>query len=507
MKKLLPLILLLLPLAVHAQHWRDTASYRLNKLQPHDCIVPQGDWQRALDGPWARRGADSVSLPMSLPLADSALVLQRHFTLPTHWQGRRTVVSFAAAGPAFYLYVNGRQVGYSEDSKTPAEWDITRYLRPGANMIEIHLLRQSTGILLEGETPAGGVTRSVTLYSLPSTYISDLRIDATLDTADYRTGILHVMVDLSREVQGGSIEVEILGHATRKTLRPSDWFVSLEPKIGFVEPWTDTTPTLYPLTIRLLDPAGRETHRLVKHIGFRRLDIRRGQLLLNGRPIEVRGLNRLEQSPLGGQHVPRSEMRRTATLLKQLGFNAVRTLHHPPDDYWVHLCDSLGIFLWLQPTLAPTNPAMLDDPRWLNPVLDRVFNLYRRHRNHPSVVAWCLGADGLTGRCLDEAYRFLRSKDNSRPVVAPSLWSPRASDLASPPNPSPTLLRRYLKNIPTHLPCIPAHLSPTAGTLADFWQLVREEPRLQGAFLSSFQPHELTPVFSTKQSWVDDGGQ
>ena len=500
MKKTLLLILLLVAVGARAQHWRDTAAYRLNKLQPHDCIIPEGDWQRPLGGLWAVRGADLVCLPMNRPLTDSVFVLQRHFTLPPHWQGRRTVVSFAAAGPALYLYVNGRQVGYSEDSKTPAEWDITRYLNGGTNRMEVRLLRRPTGRHLEDAYPAAGITRDITLYSLPATYISDIRIDATLDTADYRTGRLDVMVDLSREVSGGTVEVEILGRTVRKALRSGDWFVSLEPQVGLVEPWSDSTPALYPLTIRLLDAAGRETHRLVKHIGFRRLDIRRGQLLLNGRPVELRGLNRLEQSPLGGQHVPRSEMRRTAVMLKQLGFNAVRTLNHPPDDYWVHLCDSLGIFLWPQANICPSDPAVLDDGRWLNPVLDRTFNLYRRYRNHPSVVAWCLASDGLAGRCLDEAYRFLRTKDNSRPIVLPSHWAPRATDLASPPNPSPSLLRRYLKNIPPHMPCIPAMVAPTAGTLADFWALVRSEPRLQGAFLSGFQIDEIVPVFNAAGS-------
>lgn len=499
MKKTLLPILLLLPLAACAQYWRDTATYRLNKLQPHDCIIPEGDWQQSLGGQWALKNGDSVCLPMCLPMTDSALVLRRHFTLPAHWQGRRTVVSFAAAGPALYLYVGGRLVGYSEDSKTPAEWDITRYLRPGTNLMEIHLLRQPTGSLLENTTPAGGITRDIILYSLPYTYISDLRIDATLDTTDYRTGRLEMMVDLSREVQGGCVEVEIMGRTARQPLRPGDWFASLAPPVGAVEPWSDTTPTLYPLTVRLLDADGRETHRLVKHIGFRRLDIRRGQLLLNGRPIEIRGLNRIEQSPLGGQYVSRGEMRRTAILLKQMGFNAVRVLRHPPDDYWVHLCDSLGIFLWIQPTVAPADPAMLDDPRWLNPVLDRVFNLYRRHRNRPSVAAWCLGADGLSGRCLDEAYRFLRSKDNSRPIVTPSLWAPRASDIASPPDPSASLLLRYIGNISPSMPCIPATLTPLAGSLADFWQLVREEPRLQGAFLSGFSASDIAPLFAPRK--------
>ena len=498
MKKTLLLLLFLIAAAtVPAQHWRDTAAYRLNKLQPHDRIIPEGDWQRSLSGLWAMRGGDSVSLPMHLPMTDSALILQRHFTLPAHWQGRRTVVSFAAAGPALYLYVNGRQVGYSEDSKTPAEWDITRYLNGGTNRMELHLLRSPTGRHLEDAYPAGGITRDITLYSLPPTYISDVRIDASLDTADYRTGRLDVMVDLSREVSGGTVEVELLGRTTRKALRAGDWFVSLEPQVGLIVPWSDSTPTLYPLTIRLLDPFGRETHRLVKHIGFRRMDIRRGQLLLNGRPIEVRGLNRIEQSPLGGQHVPRNEMRHTAILLKQLGFNAVRTLNHPPDDYWVHLCDSLGIFLWPQANVCPSNPAVLDDGRWLNPVLDRTFNLYRRYRNHPSVVAWCLASDGLAGRCLDEAYRFLRSKDNSRPIVLPSHWAPRATDLASPPTPPTSLLRRYLKNIPAHLPCVPAMVTPTAGSLADFWALVRSEPRLHGAFLSDFPLDEMISVFNT----------
>ena len=496
MKKTLLLVLLLLATTLRAQLWRDTASYRLNKLQPHDCVIPEGDWRCTLNGLWAVHGSDSVHLPLTLPLTDSVLVLSRHFTLPPYWQGRRTIIRFAAAGPALYLYVNGRHVGYSEDSKTSAEWDITRYLQGGSNRVEIRLFRHSTGTLLEAAVPPGGVTRDITLYSLPYTYISDVKVLADLDTSDYRTARLDVMVDLNREVSSGTVEIEILGITARQPLRQGDWYASLQPSLGQVQPWSDTTPVLYPLTIRLLDPEGRETHRLVKHIGFRRLDVRQGRLFLNGCPLLLRGVNRLEQSPLGGQHVSHSEMRRTAVLLKQMGFNAVRTLRHPADEYWYHLCDSLGIYLWDQANISPEDPSLLDDSRWLNPVLDRVYNMYRRDRNHPSVVAWCLAADGLSGRCLDEAYRFLRSKDNSRPVVSPSLWTPRATDLASPPNPSTSLLARYLANIPSHLPCIPALSTPTAGALADLWRLVESHPRLQGAFLSDFPADEIRDVFS-----------
>lgn len=498
MKPLLFSILLLLGLSCMAQsrHLDSRDTYRLNKLQARCEVVPEGDWQRPLDGMWGRVGGDSVQVPMRFPMRDTILRLERRFSLPPHWQGRRTIVRFDAAGPALVLYANGREVGYSENSKSASEWDLTRYLVAGSNRLEVHLFTRSTGSLLERQLPPGGITRSVTLYSVPLTYISDVKITASLDPTDYRTGLLDVMVDLSREVQGGSVEIAICGARVRKKLRPGDWFVSLAPTVGPVQPWCDTTPCLYPLSIRLFDNEGREVERLVKQVGFRCLEVRGGQLLLNGSPIVLRGINRPERSPVGGQYLSHDEQRRLAMLLKQMGFNAVRTLHHPADPYWYHLADSLGLFLVAEANLQLSDTTLLSDRRWLNPVLDRVNSLYRTLRNHPSVVAWSLGDVPPRGFCVEEAYRFLRGKDNSRPILLPDAWASPASDIACPPNPSPSLLSRYIPNLPPSRPCIPTSYTPAAGSLADLWHLVCSSPRLQGLFLSGFEVDEIAPLFA-----------
>ena len=491
--------------AAQLRPW-DPACYRLNQMQPHDRIVPEGDWERSLDGMWIDGHGDTVPVPNALPLRDSVTVLSRTFTLPGHWHGRRTVLKFAAAGPALVVSVNGREAGYTVDSKSPAEWDITRLLRPGTNRLEARLLRSCAGSRLEEELPPGGITRSVTLYSLPTTYISDVKVTADLDPADYRTGRLDLLVDLSREVQGGTVEAwltapcregrcDTVAHLRRR-LASGDWDASLAATVPDIRPWCDTAPTLYTLTLRLLDPAGRETERLVKRIGFRRVEVLQGLLCLNGKPLELRGINRPERSALGGQHPSHEEMRRVATLLKGMGVNAVRTPCYPADEYWYDLCDSLGLYLWDEANIQTSDSALTESLEWVNPVLYRVYNMYRRDRNHPSVIVWSLGRFAHNGHCAREAYRFLKGKDNTRPVVLPGVWNVRATDLASPPNLSPWLLTRLADKLPAATPCLPADLTPLGGSLDDHWRAILRHPRLQGAFFSGFEAGDLKALFS-----------
>lgn len=511
---------LLRPLAAQP-HWDNPAVYRLNKVQPHDAVVPQGDWSRSLGGRWAvslfaapaqaerfqhatARPPDSMQVPGFAELqglapwrlpepanppyaptdTNTVAFLLRDFTLPPHWDGRRTIVSFGGVASAFYLYVNGREVGYSEDSRTPAEWDLTRYLRPGSNRIAVKVLRWCDGSYLEWHEAwrLTGILREVLLYSVPRTYITDLKVVATLDTADYRTGHLDVMVDLNREVQGGFVEVQCCGAVLRKALRQGDWFVSLAPAVGTVQPWADTTPVLYPLTVRLLDASGVEQARIVKQVGFRRIEVRRGLLCINGHPMAVRGMARLEQSALHGPSVSRGEMRATALRLKAMGINTVRTLHHPSDEYWYHLCDSLGLYLWDEPNIRPMLPEMADNPMWLNPMLDRLFNMYRRDRNRTCVVAWSLASLPQGSHCQEEAYRFLKGKDNTRPVVTMGTWTHRSTDIVCPPRPSPAFLARYVKRLPANIPCIPMGASPEVAPLREYLDTIAANPRLQGLF-------------------------
>lgn len=534
MKRFLPLLLLLLLMpSAGAQYWNNLEVYRLNKIQPHDRIIPDGDrWRMSLNGTWRFRFFDNPSqasltptqwdtikvpgnvelqgygvpvyvnmkneFPSNPPYApidyNPTYVYARTFNLPDHWQGRRTIIKFGAVKSAMYLYINGREVGYSEDSKTPAEWDITKYLREGKNDLKVKVLRWCDGSYLECQDMwrMSGITRDVELYSVPRTYIADLKVIADLDTNDWSTGLLDVTVDLNHEVNGGRVEVTCGGSELGKPLKNSDWFVGFQMKLPNIYLWSDSTPYLYDLVIRLYDASGRETERLTKKIGFRHIDIRGGQLRLNGRPMEIRGVNRHEHSMYGGHYITPDEMRQDITLMKEMGVNAVRTSHYPNDELWYDLCDSAGIYVWDEANVESHaqgygENSLAKKKEWLNPMLDRIYNMYRRDRNHPCVIAWSLGNECGNGYCMEEAYRFLKGKDNTRPVVYERAEMERNTDIVSIMYPSVEFLSEYARNRKNKRPYIMAEychaMGNSMGGLKDYWDTIDKYPQLQGGFI------------------------
>ena len=413
-------------------YWEDPAVYRLNKVQPHDCVCPIGSWNLGLGGEWKRTRPSNAT-------SDLEFVYSRTFSLPALWSGRRTILKIPSPGTALYLYINDRMVGYTQDSRTPAEWDITRYLQSGTNRVACRVLPRCDGSRTEHPFVATIASLAPELISLPPVHISDVKILSSLDTTDYRTGTLDLMVDLNREVHGGRVEVDICGRHLRKNLEPRDWFLALQASLPGIIPWTDTTPVLYPLTIRLFDTEGRETERIVKHIGFRHLVLRDGRFLLNGQPLRLAGIR---LSPAGADTLlwgDEPSMADGIQRFRQRGINALH-LPFPAAEAWYDLCDSLGLLLFDQANVQTDSfPAVVHDRDWLNAILDRLFNLYKRDRNHPSVIAWSLGGGKANGWCMEEAYRFLKGKDNTRPVVYPGAALAANTDITLPPSASSRL--------------------------------------------------------------------
>ncbi len=554
----LPVILLLLlccvSTALGQPHWDNLSVYRKGKLTPHDRIIPEGPWTMSLNGIWAFRYFDnhavatinpdhwdSIRVPGNIELQGYGVpvyvnmknefasnpphppvdynpvgVYACDFAVPAAWQGRKVIVKFGAVKSAIYLYINGHEVGYSEDSKTPAEWDITRYLHAGRNRMVAKTLRWCDGSYLECQDMwrMSGITRDVVLYSVPQTYITDLKITADLDTVDYRTGRMEVLVDLNRKVQGGSIwwslskgQWSIDG---RKRLESGDWFTILSGEVGQVEPWSDSTPSLYTLTVRLLDARGRETERIAKQIGFRHLEIREGQLLLNGRPMEIRGVNRHEHSMYGGHYITSDEMRQDVALMKELGINAVRTCHYPDDELWYDLCDSAGIYLWDEANVESHaqgygEHSLAKKEEWKEPILDRVYNMYRRDRNHPSVIAWSLGNECGNGICFQEAYRLLKEYDPTRPVVYERAELDANTDIVSIMYPSVQYLSAYARNSRNKRPYIIAEychaMGNSMGGLKDYWDTIDKYPQLQGGFIWDW----IDQAFMKNGCWAAGG--
>ncbi len=545
MKRLFSLLLLLvLSFTGHCQYWNSLDTYRLNKIQPHDRIFPDGDrWRINLNGTWAfayfdtpaqstlnPSHWDSIRVPGNIELQGFGVpvyvnmknefpvgdrqganvpkanppyvptdynpvgVYSRDFTLPTAWHERRTIIKFGAVKSAMYLYINGREVGYSEDSKTPAEWDITKYLHEGRNSLKVKVLRWCDGSYLECQDMwrMSGITRDVELYSVPKTYITDIKVIADLDTNDWSTGLLDITVDLSREISGGRVEVAFGGRLLRHPLKNNDWFAGFQLRYPSIQPWSDSIPELYDLTIRLFDAAGHETESITKKIGFRHLDILNGQLRLNGKPMEIRGVNRHEHSMYGGHYITPDEMREDIHLMKEMGINAVRTSHYPNDELWYDLCDSAGIYVWDEANVESHaqgygEGSLVKKPEWLNPILDRIYNMYKRDRNHPCVIAWSLGNECGNGYCMEEAYRFLKGKDNTRPVVYERAELDGNTDIVSIMYPSVDFLSQYARNRYNKRPYIMAEychaMGNSMGGLKDYWDTIDKYPQLQGGFI------------------------
>ena len=242
----------------------------------------------------------------------------------------------------------------------------------------------------------------------------------------------------------------------------------------------------------LYDGSGRETERITKKIGFRHIDIRNGQLRLNGKPMEIRGVNRHEHSMHGGHHITPDEMRQDIALMKELGINAVRTSHYPDDELWYDLCDSAGIYLWDEANVESHaqgygEHSLAKKVEWKEPILDRIYNMYRRDRNHPSVIVWSLGNECGNGVCFQEAYRLLKEYDPTRPVVYERAELDPNTDIVGIMYPSVQYLSEYARNPKNTRPYIMVEychaMGNSMGGLQDYWDTIDKYPQLQGGFI------------------------
>jgi beta-galactosidase len=366
------------------------------------------------------------------------------FQVPESWRGRHVFIKFGAVKSAMYLYINGHKVGYSEDSKTPAEWEITKYIHPGRNRLAAKVIRFSDGSYLECQDMwrMSGITRDVCLYSTPKVYVTDYKVSAHLDERN-DNGLLELEVELSTALtQPMRLEAELLDAQGERVWRQErelgfqEWlatFAESEGKVPQVHPWTAETPYLYTLILRLKNMSSTTVETLGCKVGFRNIAIKEvayraddtvmttQQLCVNGVPVTIKGVNRHEHSALKGQYVSREEMEFDIMLMKHLNINAVRTCHYPDDEYWYELCDRYGMYVWDEANVESHaqgygEQSLAKKEEWVEPVIYRVNNMYRRDRNYPCVIVWSLGNECGNGIVMERAYRYLKSQDDSRPV-------------------------------------------------------------------------------------------
>lgn len=435
---------------------------------------------------------------------------RRDFVLPEDWRDRRIVLHFGAVKSSFYVWVNGKKVGYSQDSKMQAEFDITPYVNIGKNTLAVEVYRFSIGSYLECQDfwRLAGIKRDVWIYSTPKTYIKDFSVKSTL-TDDYKKGRfqLDVWMDSKGKSSKGKIAVTLLSgdnsvvYQDKKLVnvkKGKQQLVSFAAVLSDILCWTAETPDLYTLVVEA-DIDGCYKNYVSTKVGFRTVELKNSQLLINGKPIYIRGVNRHEHHPKYGHYVPKETVQKDVELMKKFNINAVRTSHYPADPYFYELCDQYGIYVCDEANIeshglgaalqAPYDfkKHIADDLSWEKIHHDRMLRMVGRDKNHPSVIIWSMGNECGDGVIFRNGYKMLKEKDPTRLVQFEQAGTQSHTDIFCPMYMRMDKIRNYALSSDTYRPlilCEYAHaMGNSLGNLQDYWDLFEAYPNLQGGFI------------------------
>ena len=437
--------------------------------------------------------------------------------LPDHWLGKEVFLYIGAAKSAVYLWVNGQGVGFSQGSKTPAEFNLTRYLKPGKNLIAMQVFRWSDASYVESQDMLrlSGIEREVYLYARPKVHLADFVVKAdyhpltqtgqlnltTLirnveDTYQRKQSCLIEVRSPSGELIASSREVFDLGPGQQVQL-------PFAPRILNCMPWSAEQPSLYTLTMTLNADQEDSQEIIQEQIGFRTVEIKNGQLLLNGQAIYFRGVNRHETHPLNGHVITKADMIRDIQLMKQHNINAVRSSHYPNHPIWYDLCDQYGLYVIDEANieshpLANSEESQIgNEMSWLPAHLDRTQRMYHRDKNHPAIIIWSLGNEAGHGKVFEHTYQWLKEQDGTRPVQYEPAEKEAYTDIFCPMYPPIEKLLNYAKSDPER-PAIMIEychaMGNSVGNLQEYWDAIESYPSLQGGFIWDWVDQSLEYV-------------
>ena len=525
------------------------------------CWTMQDTWDRPI---YTNVQMPFAGVPPDPPDENPTGVYERTFEVPAAWANGRVVLSIGAAESVVIVEVNGVELGLSKDSHLAAEFEITGHLRPGANDVRLTVVKWSDATYIEDQDQwwHGGITRSVTLYATSRTYLADVVVQAGLE-ADGSTGSLELEVAvawagipeagwrISAGLSGPGLESAIPLATTVPAVAPpghrshAGWFAgpprrgeleviaefaaglelspdevaartralvsilgrtgvaSLASQVPGITPWSSEVPVRYRLEIELIDPSGVVIERTGVWVGFRSIRVVGNELLINGRAVLIRGVNRHDFDPGTGRVVRYEDMRTDLVAMKQFGFNTVRTSHYPNDPRFLDLADELGMYVIDEADIESHAfwGSLCDDPRYLGAWVDRVSRMVLRDRNHVSVILWSLGNESGYGANHDAAAAWVRRVDPGRPLMYEGAirfdWTAgeRVTDIICPMYPSIAALTGHAASGRQRGPLIMCEYSHAMGnsngTLADYWAAIEATPGLQGGCIWEWRDHGL----------------
>ncbi len=503
------------------------------------------DWDEvAVPGNWTMQGFDAPQYtnvimpfepddPPRVPEDNPTGLYRTSFDVPTDWAGRRLVLSFGAVTSCFQVWVNGTFVGVGKDSRLPSEFDVTDVAHAGRNTVAVQVVKWSDASYVEDQDQwwQAGINRSVTVYATAPTYLQHVFARGGYDHTS-GAGSLRVQVEVGNlpEPQwtvraalydpSGAQVLDGLSAEPVGTGRswPRSAGAELTADLAAVLPWSAEVPSLYTLVVSLHGPDGAELEATATRIGFRTVEVRDRQLLVNGKMVYIKGVNRHEHHDRTGTAIDRETMRRDIAVLKEYNVNAVRCSHYPDDPYWLDLCDEYGLYVIDEANIethAHYN-RINRDPRYAAAFLDRGSRMVLRDCNHPSIILWSLGNESGYGPNHDAIAGWIRNTDDSRPLhyegaIAPDWSAGHAStDLVCPMYPSIASIVEWANTTTDYRPlimCEYAHaMGNSCGNLADYWEAIRSHHGLQGGFIWEMLDHGITVSTEDGRNYWAYGG-
>lgn len=421
---------------------------------------------------------------------------RRTIELPAGWKGQEVYLHVGSATSNLYVWVNGVFVGYSEDSKMAAEFNLTKYLKPGKNLIAMQIYRWCDGSYLEDQDfwRLSGIGREVYLYSRNPLHIEDIFVTPDLDAA-YKDGSLNVVATLNKPAVA-NVELSLCepqGREVAQATVKSDARGNIKTVLKVSDPakWSAEDPHLYVLLLRLKDNKGNVLEVIPQKVGFRKIEQKDGQIWVNGKAVLFKGADRHEMDPLTGYVVSRERMIQDIRIMKENNLNAIRTCHYPDDPMWYELCDEYGIYLVCEANVESHGmgygeKTLAKDPAFAKAHMERNQRMVEAFKNHPSIIFWSMGNEAGDGPNFEACYKWIKNRDHSRPVQYERAGTASHTDVFCPMYSSLETMEKWAQNKDKRpmIMCEYAHaMGNSQGGFKEYWDMIRKYPKLQGGFI------------------------